>query len=60
METGFYWFYTLDVDGDRIETSPGILWYNMPNDTVTLLGYDVDLPYCPLNYELLQELKHEK
>lgn len=62
-ESGHYWCYTLDVDGNPLETEgkPSIVWYQKADEgpgEVQLLGYDVPLPYHPKKYQLLERVEY--
>ena len=52
-ESGFYWFYTLDGEGNRLESTPGICQYRSDTNEVTLIGYDVPMEYDHDRYQLI-------
>jgi hypothetical protein len=60
IESGLYWFYTLDCEGNRLESSPDILFYRKETNEVILIGYDVPLEYNCDKYELLEKAKWVK
>lgn len=57
--SGFYWAFTLTQFGTPLEGSPTILWYCAERNDVTLIGYDVSLPYRPEAYELLSLIEYK-
>jgi len=52
-ESGFYWFYTLDDGGNRLESTPNICWYRSDMNHVSLIGYDVSMDFDSSRYELI-------
>lgn len=51
--SGLYWFYTLDSEGNRLESTPGICQYCNDTNKVMLIGYDVPMEYDHDRYELI-------
>lgn len=59
-ESGFYWFYTLDGEGNRLESTPNICQYCSDTNEVTLIGYDVPMGYDWDRYELIAKAVWEE
>lgn len=60
--SGFYWCYTLDTDGRRIESDnkPSIVFYNSDMNTLALLGYDTPVEYRWDVYELVRKIEFKE
>lgn len=56
MKSGYYWCYTLDSEGNRIESyeNPTIVFYSEKNNEVLLIGYDLPMTYSSNKYELVE------
>ena len=55
-DTGFYWFYTLDNEGNRLETTPDVCWYKSETNEVTSIGYDIPLTYSRKKYDFVAKV----
>ena len=53
LDSGLYWFHTLDCDGNRMESKPDICRYRHDSDEITVIGYDMPMRYDRSRYELI-------
>jgi len=57
--SGYYWFFTLDSEGNPLETTPNVFYYSEEKNEVLLIGYDLPLPYNSSNYRVLRKLQYD-
>lgn len=60
MLSGYYWCYTLDNQGEPLESvgRPIIIFYDADADEIGLVGYDLWLPFNPRQYRLLERIEY--